>query len=80
VVKLADTPTRLVGAGYEIGNGVWVDHKPAILSSTESQHGRFESSQYSKNTPIPNWNTSDVGIVTGIFDIALDTKEICYGL
>jgi hypothetical protein len=49
-VKLADTPTRLVGAENETGKWIRVDHKLASnLSFTESQHRWFESSQYSKN-------------------------------
>ena len=33
---MADTPARLAGAEFEIGKWIWVDHKPAILSLTES--------------------------------------------
>jgi len=38
-IRTADTPSRLEGAEHEIGNRIWVDHKPAMLSFTESQRG-----------------------------------------
>jgi len=38
-IRTADTPSRLEGAEQEIGNWIWVDHKPAMLSLTESQRG-----------------------------------------
>lgn len=41
---MADTPTRLVGAEFEIGKWIWVDHKRTHFVHYRITAWRFESS------------------------------------
>ena len=47
-IRTADTPTRLVGADYEIDKRIWVDHKAGYFVLYRIAAWRFKSFPDSK--------------------------------